>query len=99
MAARRGLTLAEKVELIRKNEQNISYRKLADDYNILIGSVSNIVKRKIEYIDNYEQNENSDKKRNLRNEFSQQLCGSNADDFKASNGWLEKFRKRHGIKY
>ncbi|CAF4853678.1 unnamed protein product, partial [Rotaria socialis] len=100
-------------------------------YKISIGSVSNIVKRKVEYIENYEQNENSNKKRNLRDEFShqldqkvyewfvqqrsknipiagpllqeqarqirQQLGGSNAGDFKASNGWLEKFRKRHGI--
>ncbi|CAF1535011.1 unnamed protein product [Rotaria sordida] len=133
MAARRDLTLAEKVELIRKNEQNVPYRKLAGEYKISIGSVSNIVKRKVEYIENYEQNENSNKKRNLRDEFSQQLDqkvyewfvqqrsknipisgpllqeqarqirqqlgGSNADDFKASNGWLEKFRKRHGIQY
>ncbi|CAF1535025.1 unnamed protein product [Rotaria sordida] len=133
MAARRDLTLAEKVELIRKNEQNVPYRKLAGEYKISIGSVSNIVKRKVEYIENYEQNENSNKKRNLRDEFSQQLDqkvyewfvqqrsknipisgpllqeqarqirqqlgGSNADDFKASNGWLKKFRKRHGIQY
>ncbi|CAF3500964.1 unnamed protein product [Rotaria sp. Silwood1] len=133
MAARRDLTLAENVELIRKNEQNVPYRKLAGEYKISIGSVSNIVKRKVEYIENYEQNENSNKKRNLRDEFSQQLDqkvyewfvqqrsknipisgpllqeqarqirqqlgGSNADDFKASNGWLEKFRKRHGIQY
>ncbi|CAM4904757.1 unnamed protein product [Rotaria socialis] len=133
MTARRDLTLAEKVELIRKNEQNVPYRKLAGEYKISIGSVSNIVKRKVEYIENYEQNENSNKKRNLRDEFSQQLDqkvyewfvqqrsknipisgpllqeqarqirqqlgGSNAGDFKASNGWLEKFRKRHGIQY
>ncbi|CAF4683431.1 unnamed protein product, partial [Rotaria socialis] len=133
MTARRDLTLAERVELIRKNEQNVPYRKLAGEYKISIGSVSNIVKRKVEYIENYEQNENSNKKRNLRDEFSQQLDqkvyewfvqqrsknipisgpllqeqarqirqqlgGSNAGDFKASNGWLEKFRKRHGIQY
>ncbi|CAF1494483.1 unnamed protein product [Adineta ricciae] len=32
-------------------------------------------------------------------QIRQQLGGSNADDFKTSNGWLENFRKRHGIKY
>jgi hypothetical protein len=31
------------------------------------------MKRKAEYMESYEQNENSTKKRNLRDEFSQQL--------------------------
>jgi predicted DNA-binding protein YlxM (UPF0122 family) len=133
MATKHTLTLSEKVELIRENEENISYRTLSDKYKISIGSVSNIIKRKAEYIENYEQNQNSNKKRNFRNELNQQLDEKvyewfvtqrsknipisgpliqekarqirqqldpeNADDFKASNGWLEKFRTRHGIQY
>lgn len=133
MATRHTLMLAEKIKLIRENEQNASYRELADKYKISIGSVSNIIKRKGEYIEDYEQNENSNKKRNIRDEFSQQLdqqlyeCfvaqrsknipisgpilqeralqirrqlgGPNIDEFKASNGWLQKFRSRHGIQY
>lgn len=133
MTTRHALTLSEKIQLIHENEQNVSYRTLADKYKISIGSVSNIIKRKAEYMENYEQNKNSNKKRNLRDEFSQQLdqqvyewfvaqrsknipisgpllqeqarqiClqlgGPNATDFKASNGWLEKFRIRHGIQY
>ena len=81
----------------------------------------------------YEQNENSTKKRNLRDESSQQLDekvyewfvtqrsknipisgpllqerarqislqlgGASAGTFKGSNGWLQKFRTRHGIKH
>ena len=133
MATKHTLTLSEKIELIRKHEANVSYRTLADHYKISTGSISNIIKRKVEYMENYGQNENSNKKRNLRDEFNQQLDqkvyewfvaqhsknipisgpllqerarqirqelgGLNADDFKASNGWLEKFRKRHGIQY
>ena len=73
MANRHTLTLAEKAQLIREHEDNSSYRTLADKYKISIGSVSNIVKRKAEYLECYEENENSTKKRNLRDESSQQL--------------------------
>jgi predicted DNA-binding protein YlxM (UPF0122 family) len=73
MTTRHTLTLSEKIQLIRENEEHVSYRTLADKYKISIGSVSNIIKRKVEYIEDYEQNENSSKKRNVRNEFSQQL--------------------------
>jgi predicted DNA-binding protein YlxM (UPF0122 family) len=133
MNTKRTLTLVEKIQLIRDNEEQISYRALADKYKISIGSVSNIIKRKAEYMQDYEHNENSNKKRNLRDEFSQQLDqkvyewfvtqrsknipvsgpllqerarqirqelgGATADHFKASNGWLEKFRIRHGIQH
>ncbi|CAM4838718.1 unnamed protein product, partial [Rotaria magnacalcarata] len=121
------------LQLIRENENNTSYRTLADYYKISIGSVSNIIKRKAEYIENYEHNENSAKNRNFRDELSQQLDqkfyewfaiqrsknisipgpliqakvreirqqlgGANPDEFKVSNGWLEKFRTRHNIQY
>ena len=133
MKNRHTLTLSEKAQLIREHGDNSSYRTLADKYKISIGSVSNIVKRKAEYMDCYEQNENSTKKRNLRDESSQQLDekvyewfvtqrsknipisgpllqerarqislqlgGASAGTFKGSNGWLQKFRTRHGIKH
>ena len=131
MTTKHTLTLSEKIQLIHENKDKFSYRTLADKYKISIGSVSNIIKRKAEYIQSYEQNESSTKKRNLRGEFSQQhdqqvyewfviqrsrnipvsgpllqerarqirqqLGGAAASDFTASNGWLEKFRIRHGI--
>ena len=132
MTTRHALTLLEKVELIRDSEEKISYRVLAEKYKISVGSVSNIIKRKAEYIESYEQNDSSTKKRSRRNDSServdrlvyewfvlqrsknipitgpllqerarqirQQLGGPGVDDFKASNGWLEKFRSRHNIK-
>ena len=73
MTTKHTLTLSEKIELIRENEENVSYRTLADKFKISIGSVSNIIKRKVEYIESYEQNESTTKKRNLRN-FEIRFC-------------------------
>ncbi|CAM4832924.1 unnamed protein product [Rotaria magnacalcarata] len=133
MTERNTLTLSEKIQLIREHENNVSCRVLVGKYKISIGSVSKIIKRKIESIEDFENNENSNKKRNLRDEISQQvdqqvyewfveqrsknipisgpllqerarqirqqLGGAVAGDFKASNGWLEKFQIRHNIHY
>jgi predicted DNA-binding protein YlxM (UPF0122 family) len=65
--------LCEKRQLIHENEEKYSYHILANKYKISIGSMSNIIKHKGEYMENYEQNENSNRKQNLRDEFSQQL--------------------------
>ena len=73
MTTKHTLALSETIQLIRENEEKDSYRTLADRYKISIGSVSNIIKRKVEYIESYEQNESSTKKRHLRDELSQQF--------------------------
>ncbi len=39
------------MQLIRENENDTSYRTLAENYKISIGSVSNIAKLKAEYIE------------------------------------------------
>ena len=70
MATRHTLTLSEKAQLIREHEENLSYRTLADKYKISIESVSSIVRLKVEYMECYEKNENSTKKRNLRDDSS-----------------------------
>ena len=62
MTTRHALTLSEKIQLIREHEQNQSYRSLADKFNISVGSVSNIIKRKAKHLEDYEQNESSTKK-------------------------------------
>jgi predicted DNA-binding protein YlxM (UPF0122 family) len=64
------LTLSEKIQLIPENEESFSYRTLADKYKISMDSVSNIIKRKAEYMKSYEQNESSTKKQHLRDEFT-----------------------------
>ncbi len=51
LTTKHTLTLSEKVQLIRENENDTSYRTLAENYKISIGSVSNIIKRKAEYIE------------------------------------------------
>ena len=65
MTIRHTLTLVEKIQLLHENEQQVSYRKLAGKYKISIGSVSNIVKRKAEYMQDYEWNENPRKTYNI----------------------------------
>ena len=56
--SRNDLTLKQKVNLIKENERGSSYHQLTSKYNVSIGSVSNILKRKSEYLDDYECNQN-----------------------------------------
>ena len=131
MATRRELSLEEKMNLIKEKEQGVSHRDLCNRFDISIGAVSNILKRKCEYTNDYETNKNKKVRRKYKNDLSQeinddvyewfvaqrgknipingpvlqeyareigkQLYGS--DKFKASNGWLEKFRTRYNINF
>jgi len=53
MSSRHDLTLQQKIELINdnRNGNGLSQRALAVKYNISLGSVSNVLKRKAEYLD------------------------------------------------
>ena len=62
MTTKPTLNLAEKIQLFGDNDEHLSYRALADKYKISIGSVSNIIKRKVECVQAYEQNEKSREK-------------------------------------
>jgi transposase len=53
---RHELNLAEKVDLIKEKENGLSHRALGEKFNVSIGAVSNILKRKSEYIDDYQSN-------------------------------------------
>ncbi|CAF2777528.1 unnamed protein product [Rotaria sp. Silwood2] len=61
MASRNDLELEQKVNLIRESERGLSYRELKDKFHVSIGAVSNILKRKHEYIDDYQCNRNKKK--------------------------------------
>jgi transposase len=72
MATRHDLTLEEKIQLIRDNNagKGLSFRKLSTKYHCSIGSISNILKRKDEYLSDYETNRNKDTKRKLKDDTS-----------------------------
>ncbi len=53
MATRRELCLEEKINLIKEKENGLSYRQLSDKFQVSLGAVSNILKRKLEYADDY----------------------------------------------
>jgi transposase len=75
MATRRDLTLHEKLQRIFDNNEGngLSQRKLSGKCKISLGSVSNILKRKNEYLNDYKTNQNQNVKRKFKNEYGQQL--------------------------
>jgi Mor family transcriptional regulator len=50
MSTRNDLTLEQKINLIKQNEGGSSYRELCNNFKISIGAVSNVIKRKREYM-------------------------------------------------
>ena len=123
------LTLKEKINLIDASRTQ-SQRQLADQFNVGKSQVQRILKRKAEFMEAFEENQRSDKKRRctgasssyelidaatwrwfnharslnlpVSGPFIQQKAldyakRRNVPDFKASNGWLERFKARHSI--
>ncbi len=70
MASRNDLTLEQKVNLIKENERGSSYRVLKEKFNVSVGSISNILKRKNKYLDDYECNRNKKMKRKSTNDLT-----------------------------
>ena len=106
-------------------------RQLSDKFQITLGAVSNILKRKLEYTDDYELNRNKKLKRKFKNDLNQDINAhvyewftlqrsknipisgpilqqyardvaqqfDKSTTFRASNGWLDRFRSRYNIQF
>ena len=71
MTTRHELSLQEKMNLIKEKENGLSHRQLRDKFQISIGAVSNILKKKSEYSEDYQLNRNKKFKRKFKNEFNE----------------------------
>eukprot|EP00058_Branchiostoma_floridae_P001435 XP_002586923.1 hypothetical protein BRAFLDRAFT_130452 [Branchiostoma floridae] len=126
---KKTLTLGEKIEVIKRYERGgIGARTLAGQYGVGKTQIQNIVNRKHEYLDDFENNAPVNKRRKLLhtgNDEINKLCWEfycdttsrlvtcsgpllqeqalnfandlGVIEFKASNGWLESFKKRHNL--
>ena len=131
MASRNDLDFEQKMNLIKEKERGLSHRELRDKFQVSVGAVSNILKRKNEYINDYETNRNKKLKRRGKNDLSQTINErvyewfvaqrskripvsgpilqeyarkiaqelGDSSDFKASNGWLDRFRTRYNVQF
>lgn len=124
------LTLEKKIEVIKLHEKGTSARKIAQQFSVGKTQIQETLKRKAEYLSDFESNQPADRKRKIRstgNEEVNELTWEwfkkasaiklpvsgpiikekallvakqlGNDDFKASNGWLESFIKRHNINF
>ena len=104
---------------------------MKENFQVSLGSISNTLKRKHEYVNDYEFNHYKKLKRKMKNDLNQtvndnvyewfvaqrskkipisdsilQECARNVaaelgdtSGFKASNGWLDRFRTRYNIRF
>ncbi|CAF3356135.1 unnamed protein product [Rotaria sp. Silwood2] len=131
MVSRNDLDLETKINLIKDKELGLSHRELGNRFRVSIGAITNILKRKQEYISDYESNLNKKVKRKIHNDLGQSINDSvyewfvsqrakkipvsgpilqayakkvaqelnDSSGFKASNGWLERFRVRYNVNF
>jgi hypothetical protein len=81
MTSRNDLTLEQKINLIRESERDLSYRQLKEKLQVFLGSVSNTLKWKPEYVNNYECNHNKKLKWKMKNDLNQTIIDNVYDWF------------------
>ena len=67
------LHLEQKINLIKQNERGLSYREMKENFPVSLGSISNILKRKHEYVNDYECNHYKQLKRKMKNDLNQTI--------------------------
>ena len=73
MSTRIDSPLGKKVELIKDSERCLSQRDLATKYKISKGAVFNILKRKHEYLNDYESNQSNGVRRKIKNDYGKRI--------------------------
>ncbi len=73
MSPRVDLPLFKKVELIKDSDRHLSQRDLAIKYKISTGAVCNILKRKQEYLDDFESNQCHEVRRKIKNNLGKKI--------------------------
>ena len=73
MTSHHELSLEQKMNLIKEKEQGLSHRQLSKNYEVSIGSVSNILKRKSKYTHDFQTHKNKKVKRKLKNDLRQEI--------------------------
>ena len=59
---RNELNLEQKINLSKENERDLSYSEVINKFSVSIGCVQNILRRKIEHLDDYKSNQNKELK-------------------------------------
>jgi predicted DNA-binding protein YlxM (UPF0122 family) len=83
MTSRNGHTLEQKINLIRESERGLSYRELKENFEVFLGCVSNTLKWKHEYVNDYEYNHNKKLKWKMKNDLNQTISDNVYDWFVA----------------
>ncbi|XP_003248468.1 tigger transposable element-derived protein 6-like [Acyrthosiphon pisum] len=99
---RKRLSLREKIDILdyRKNNGNVGIRVLAEKFQVGKTQIADIVSNTEEIYKAKTREKNLPVSGPTIQEKAKQLAEVHGlNDFKASNGWLEKFRKRHNISF
>ncbi len=71
------------MNLIKDNERGLSYREWCEKFKLSLGTVSNVLKRKCEYTNDYKTNQNKKVKRKLKCDTSPEINDNVYDWFVA----------------